>query len=61
MGKISIPVAGILLVVLGFILTLGIIDWLIDITGVLLIIIGAVLLLFSLAKVFFGGNKGGGY
>ena len=56
-GGSGLIVVAIVLLLLGIVLTSGILDWLIDLTGVLLILIGVVMGIVGLIQVFSGGSK----
>ena len=56
-GGSGLIVVAIVLLLLGIVLTSGILDWLIDLTGVLLILIGVVMGIVGLVQVFSGGSK----
>ena len=55
-GGGGILLVGILLVVMGWVLRGGLIDWLIDATGLLLIVIGIVIGIVGLIQMLSGGK-----
>ena len=55
-GGSGLIVVAIVLLLLGIVLTRGILDWLIDLTGVLLSIIGVVMGIVGLIQVVSGGS-----
>ena len=56
-GGSGLIIVAIVLLLLGIVLTSGILDWLIDLTGVLLILMGVVMGIVGLVQVFSGGSK----
>ena len=61
MGKLggsSLVIAGIVLLLLGFILRWDLIDWLINATGMILIILGIVLVVWGAIQMFSGRGRG---
>ena len=62
MGKVGgggLVLAGILIVVLGFLIQSDFLEWLLDIIGFVIIIGGAVIGIIGLIKIFSGGGNGG--
>jgi len=56
-GGSGLIIVAIVLLLLGIVLTSGILDWLIDLTGILLILIGVVMGIVGLIQVFSGKGK----
>ena len=60
MGKVGgggLVLAGILVIIFGFLIRSGLIEWLLDIVGIVIIVTGAVIGLIGLIKVFSGGGE----
>jgi hypothetical protein len=63
MGKVGgggLVLAGILIVVLGFLIQSDLLEWLLDLIGIVLIVGGAIVGIIGLIKLFSGGGNGGG-
>ena len=61
MGKLGgggMIVAGLVLVILGFLVKSGLVEWLLDIIGIVIIIGGAVVGIVGLIRLFGGGGGG---
>ena len=60
MGKLGgggMIVAGLVLVILGFLVKSGLVEWLLDIIGIVIIIGGAVVGIVGLIRLFGGGGS----
>ena len=60
MGKVGgggLVLAGILVIIFGFLIQSDLIEWLLDIVGIVIIVTGAVIGLIGLIKVFSGGGE----
>jgi hypothetical protein len=63
MGKVGgggLVLAGILIVVLGYLIKSGLVERLLDLIGLVLIFGGAIVGIIGLIKLFSGGGNGGG-
>ena len=63
MGKVGgggLVLAGILIVVLGFLIQSDLLEGLLDLIGIVLIVGGAIVGIIGLIKLFSGGGNGGG-
>jgi len=60
MGKVGgggLVLAGILIVVLGFLIQSDLLEWLLDLIGIVLIVGGAIVGIIGLIKLFSGGGS----
>ena len=60
MGKVGgggLVLAGILIVVLGFLIRSDLLEWLLDLIGIVLIVGGAIVGIIGLIKLFSGGGS----
>ena len=60
LGGFGLIVVGLALVLLGWLVQSGIVEFLLDIIGVVIIIGGAVVGIIGIVKLFTGGGGGGG-
>ena len=56
LGGGSLLIAGIFLVVLGWLIQSEIVEWLLDVAGVIVIIVGVIVGLYGLVRMFTGGK-----
>ena len=61
LGGFGLIVVGLALVLLGWLVQSGIVEFLLDIIGVVIIIGGAVVGIIGIVKLFTGGGGGGSY
>ena len=60
LGGFGLIVVGLALVLLGWLVQSGIVEFLLDIIGVVIIIGGAIVGIIGIVKLFTGGGSGGG-
>ena len=60
LGGFGLIVVGLALVLLGWLVQSGIVEFLLDIIGVVIIIGGAIVGIIGIVKLFTGGGGGGG-
>ena len=58
MGKSSLILIGIVLIVIGALLRSGLIQWLLDFMGIILVIIGVIVLVVGLVQIVTGRSRG---
>ncbi len=58
MGKSSLILIGIVLIILGALLRSGLIQWLLDFMGIILVIIGVIVLIVGLVQMITGRSRG---
>ena len=60
LGGFGLIVVGLALVLLGWLVQSGIVEFLLDIVGIVIIIGGAIVGIIGIVKLFAGGSSGGG-
>ena len=58
MGKSSLTLIGIVLIIIGALLKSGLIQWLLDFMGIILVIIGVIVLIVGLVQMITGRSRG---
>tara|TARA_Y100001001_G_C7939085_1_gene284880 strand:- start:610 stop:789 length:180 start_codon:yes stop_codon:yes gene_type:complete len=58
MGKNSLILIGIVLIIIGALLRSGLIQWLLDFMGIILVIIGVIVLIVGLVQMITGRSRG---
>ena len=58
MGKSSLILIGIVLIIIGALLRSGLIQWLLDFMGIILVIIGVIVLILAVVQMITGRSRG---
>ena len=58
MGKSSLILIGIVLIVIGSLLQSRLIEWLLDVMGIILVIIGVIVLILAVVQMITGRSRG---
>ena len=58
MGKSSLILIGIVLIVIGALLQSRLIEWLLDVMGIILVIVGVIVLILSVVQMITGRSRG---